>query len=61
MLMSKANKTKEDIAKIESIITATTKIFNSGAGGNTIDNATALEEEVKKKSWWDIVESWNPD
>ncbi len=61
MLMSKANKTKEDIAKIESMITATMKIFNSGAGGSTIDNATALEDEVKKDSWWDIIESWNPD
>jgi hypothetical protein len=65
MLMSKTNKTKEDMAKIESMITVTTKVFNSGAGGSTIDNATALEDEVKKDSWWNIVydtiESWNPD
>ena len=61
MLMSKSNKTQEDINKIEEIITQTMAIFNSGEGGSSINNANKLEEDVKKKSWLDIVESWNPD
>ena len=61
MLMDKADKKQEDYDKIEKIIAQTTAIFNSGEGGSSINNANKLEEDVKKKSWFDIVESWNPD
>ena len=61
MLMDKADKTQADYDKIEKIIAQTTAIFNSGEGGSSINNANKLEEDVKKKSWFDIIESWNPD
>ena len=31
------------------------KIFNSGEGGSSIDNANKLEDEVKNNIWWDIL------